>query len=97
MAKNIPAVTIGNETYEIKDLTAREHLVEVKPGNTPPTSPDNKLWIKDEQRTFEVPTMEEFNEQNKRRLPIAPTTNGVYRLKCTVNNGTVTYTWEPEN
>lgn len=97
MAKCIPAVTIGNETYEIKDLTAREHLVEVKPGSTPPTSPDNKLWIKNEVHAYEVPTMEEFNAQKKRLLPAAPTTNGVYRLKCTVNNGTITYEWELEH
>lgn len=96
MAKSIPVVTIGNETYEIKDLTAREHLVEVKPGNTPPASPDNKLWIKNEVHTYEVPTMEEFNAQKKRLLPEAPTVNGTYRLKCTVINGTVKYTWEPE-
>lgn len=96
MAKNIPAVTIGNETYEIKDTTAREHLVEVKPGHTPPTSPDNKLWIKDETHVYEVPTMEDLNALNKKLLPTAPTTNGIYRLKCTVNNGTVVYTWESE-
>ena len=59
MAKSIPEVKIGNEIYQIKDRTAREHLVEVSP--TQPTSEDNKLWIKDQEEEYEVPTTEEFN------------------------------------
>lgn len=43
--KSIPAIKVGNEIYELKDLTAREHLFEVRPANDPPTSEDNKIWV----------------------------------------------------
>lgn len=62
MAKSIPQVKIGNEIYDIKDKTAREHLIEVKEGNVPPTSPDNKLWIKGQDAEYLVPTYDEHNE-----------------------------------
>lgn len=62
MAKSIPQVKIGNEIYDIKDKTAREHLIEMKPGNVPPTSPDNKLWIKGQDAEYLVPTYDEHNE-----------------------------------
>lgn len=62
MAKSIPEVKIGNETYEIKDRTAREHLVEIKDGTTPPESPDNRLWIKPRENSYLVPEYSEFEE-----------------------------------
>ena len=58
MAKSIPEVKIGNETFEIKDLTAREHLIEAK--NEQPIDENNKLWIKSVEHTFKVPDYEEF-------------------------------------
>lgn len=60
MAKSIPEVKIGNEVYQIKDRTAREHLVEVS--TTQPTSEDNKLWIKNQEAEYEVPTIDELND-----------------------------------
>lgn len=60
MAKSIPEVKIGNEVYQVKDRTAREHLVEVS--QTQPTSEDNKLWIKNQEAEYEVPTIDEFND-----------------------------------
>lgn len=60
MAKSIPEVKIGNEVYQIKDRTAREHLVEVS--ETQPESEDNKLWIKNQEEEYEVPTIGEFND-----------------------------------
>ena len=60
MAKSIPSVKIGNTTYEIKDLTARQHLIEVN--NSQPTSPDNQLWIREQEDEFRVPTYEEYTE-----------------------------------
>ena len=56
---NIPSVQVGNTVYDIKDVTAREHLVEVS--QTRPTSVDNKLWIQGEHETYNVPTVEELN------------------------------------
>lgn len=64
--KVIPEITVGNQTYKLMDETAREHLVEVK--STTPTSEDNRLWIKEmsaaeeEANTYEVPTIDEFND-----------------------------------
>ena len=43
--KNIPALKIGNDVYEMKDLTAREHMIEVR--DTKPDSDDNKVWIRE--------------------------------------------------
>ena len=60
MAKSIPEVKIGNEVYQIKDRTAREHLVEVS--ETQPESEDNKLWIKNQEAEYEIPTMDEFDD-----------------------------------
>ena len=89
--KNIPQVKIGNEVYDIKDTTAREHLVEVS--GTKPTSVDNRLWIKDEQNTYTVPTYDEF-ESVASRIPSAPTSAGTYVLKASVSGGRATYGWE---
>ena len=58
MAKSITEVKIGNETFEIKDLTAREHLIEAK--NEQPIDENNKFWIKSLENTFKVPDYEEF-------------------------------------
>ena len=67
MAKSIPSLKIGNEVFEIKDLTARQHLIEVN--NSQPTSPDNQLWIKEQEEEYRVPTYEEFTElQNMVRI-----------------------------
>lgn len=67
MAKSIPSLKIGNEVFEIKDLTARRHLIEVN--NSQPTSPDNQLWIKEQEEEYRVPTYEEFTElQNMVRI-----------------------------
>ena len=60
MAKNIPEIQIGNEIYEIRDATAREHMIEAR--DDQPTSEDNKLWIKSMEHTYLVPEYEEFEE-----------------------------------
>lgn len=60
MPKSIPEVKIGNEVYELKDRTAREHLVEVS--TTQPSDENNRLWIKDQEAEYEVPTIDEFND-----------------------------------
>ena len=60
---NIPTVKVGNTVYDIKDVTAREHLVEVS--QTRPISVDNKLWIQEEQHTYEIPTMDDLNQKIK--------------------------------
>ena len=57
---NIPSIKIGNTVYNVKDAVAREHLVEVS--NSQPSSPDNKLWIKDDQNEYVIPTYDEFSE-----------------------------------
>lgn len=59
MEKSIPELEVGNEIYQIKDRTAREHLIEID--QTQPTSEDNKLWIKNQEEEYEIPTMDEFN------------------------------------
>lgn len=55
----INEIKIGNTRHPIEDTTAREHLVEV--GSTQPVSEANKLWIKNQEQEYEVPTMTEFN------------------------------------
>lgn len=59
---NIPSIKIGNTTYKVKDEVAREHLVEVS--NTQPSSPDNRLWIKNAENEYQIPTYEEFEKVN---------------------------------
>lgn len=56
---NIPSIKIGNTNYDIKDTTAREHLIEVS--TTPPSSTENRLWIKNAENEYQVPTYEEFS------------------------------------
>lgn len=58
MAKSIPSLKIGNQVFEIKDLTARRHLIEVR--NDQPTSEDNQLWIKEQEEEYQVPTYAEY-------------------------------------
>ena len=58
MANSIPKVKVGNEIFDVKDLTAREHLVEVNENQ--PSSPDNKLWIKEMENDYLVPEYAEF-------------------------------------
>lgn len=57
---NIPSIKIGNTTYKVKDEVAREHLIEVS--NTQPSSTDNRLWIKNAENEYQVPTYEEFSD-----------------------------------
>lgn len=57
---SIPVMKVGNTVYEIKDLTAREHLIEVR--DDQPTSEDNKLWVRETETEHSVPTWEEFQE-----------------------------------
>lgn len=52
--KNIPAIKIGNDVYEIKDLAAREHMIEVR--DTQPDSDDNKIWIKSGEEAKKIAT-----------------------------------------
>lgn len=74
MPKSIPEVKIGNEVYELKDRTAREHLVEVS--TTQPSDENNRLWIKDQEAEYEVPTIDEFDSLksalNSLTLPLIP-------------------------
>ena len=58
--KSISEAEIENEIYEIKDRTAREHLIEVKGGDVPPESEDNRLWIKPMTGKYVVPDYQEF-------------------------------------
>lgn len=66
--KNIPYMRVGNEIFEIKDLTAREHLVEVR--DSQPTSPDNKVWIKETEEEVQVPTYKEFQQFYQKYLEL---------------------------
>lgn len=56
---NIPSIRIGNTTYSVKDTVAREHLIEVS--DTQPSSSDNRLWIKNAENEFQIPTYREFS------------------------------------
>lgn len=56
----INSIKVGNVVHPIEDQTAREHLVEV--GQTQPVSEANRLWIKNQENEYEVPTMTEFME-----------------------------------
>lgn len=57
---SIPVMKVGNTVYEIKDLTAREHLIEVR--DDQPTSEDNKLWVHETEAEHSVPTWTEFQD-----------------------------------
>lgn len=97
---NIPSIKIGNTTYNVKDTTAREHLVEVS--TTQPSSPDNRLWIKDAENEYEIPTYEEFSAlqsevAQKAVLPVYPSTDGTYILKAIISNGTAVLSWEAQS
>ena len=56
--KSIPQIKVGNDVFDIKDTTCRDHLIEAK--NEQPTDENNKLWIKSVEKTFKVPDYEEF-------------------------------------
>ena len=62
--KNIPAIKVGNEIYELKDLTAREHLFEVRPANDPPTSEDNKIWVHEQADEIVFPVLIDETHQD---------------------------------
>ena len=62
--KNIPAIKVGNEIYELKDLTAREHLFEVRPANDPPTSEDNKIWVHEQADEIIFPVLIDENHDD---------------------------------
>ena len=65
-----------------------------------PDSETNKLWIKPQSNEYQVPSWEEFSELKSTvesinaDIPQAPTEDGEYVLKVTVQNGTPTYIWE---
>lgn len=84
---NIPSIKIGNTTYNVKDTTAREHLVEVS--TTQPSSPDNRLWIKDAGNEYEIPTYEEFSEvkntANERYENITESTEALMDFQNSLN------------
>lgn len=44
--KNIPAIQVGDQLFEIKDLGVREHLIEIQ--DDQPTSDENRVWVKEE-------------------------------------------------
>lgn len=58
--KSISRIKVGNEVFDVKDITARQHLVEVQ--NDQPTSEDNKIWIRETAEEVQVPTYQEFSE-----------------------------------
>ena len=62
MSKILDKLKVNNVVYEIEDRAAREHLIEVNPEQ--PTSEANKLWIKNQETEYEIPTMDEFNILN---------------------------------
>lgn len=57
---NMSQMTIGNVTYDLKDTEGRAHLVEVS--NTKPVHEDNKIWIKDQENEYVVPSYDEFED-----------------------------------
>lgn len=50
--KNIPAIQVGDQLFEIKDLGVREHLIEVQ--DTQPTEDENRVWIRDTHETSPI-------------------------------------------
>lgn len=57
---NMSQMTIGNVTYDLKDTEGRAHVVEVS--NTKPVHEDNKIWIKDQENEYVVPSYDEFED-----------------------------------
>ena len=57
---SISIIKVGNTIYDVKDLTARKHLIEIR--NDQPTSEDNQIWIKEQEDEYRVPSYEEFQD-----------------------------------
>lgn len=81
-----------------------DHLEEkmsdvVEISNTEPTSDVNVVWIDPTSSEVEVAEMSDLEAVDEKvdelivRVPVAPTTDGVYTLKVTVSNGSPTYAW----